>query len=125
MRPEAEDTDILSARYKDLAMQQRNASRVGDYKQANKAYDKLKKIYDKLQEQGNEALAEKILTTYLKSGDIGVRLWAAAHCLGLNIYIEEAEKTLEEISKMKGIGIERHDAEMTLKVWKEKGYLRF
>ncbi len=125
MEPKAENIEKFLVRYKDLAIQHRKASRLGDYKQANKAYDKLKKLYDKLQEQENEALAEKVLTTFLKSNDIRVRAWAAAHCLGLNKHIEEAENALDEISKMKDVGIERHDAEMTLKVWREKGYLKF
>jgi len=123
MEPKTVDIDIFLQRYKDLAIQHGSASRLGDYRKANKAYENLKKLYSKLQE--NETLTEKVLPILLKSDDIRVQIWAAAHCLGLSKFIEEADKTLVEISKMKDAGIERTSAEMTLKVWREKGPLKF
>jgi len=54
-----------------------------------------------------------------------VRGWAAAHSLSLGLHVAQAENTLTDISLMIDIGIARLDAEMTLKVWREKGFLVF
>jgi len=56
--------------------------------------------------------------------NIATRSKAAAHCISLGIYIDESVKILEEVEKNKVYGIYRLNAEMTLKVWREQGYLK-
>ena len=47
-----------------------------------------------------------------------------AHCLSLRICVDEAEKVLEKAAEDKNNGIFSFNAEMTLKVWRENGYLK-
>ena len=117
----AADSEKLIKKYKNLAIQHMEGSKDGDSRKANKAYAKLRQIYDKFRQ--DDALAEGILTTCLRSDNAGVRIWAAAHLLGLKKHIGEAEKVLAEISQMDNIGVIRSTAEMTLKVWKRQEYL--
>jgi hypothetical protein len=109
--------------YRDLVITHRDASMASDYKKANKLYHKLTKLY-KIFKQ-NDLLAEEILNILIHDDDIRVRLWAAAHCLGLNKFVNEAENTLKEIALCTEYNTLGMEADMTLKVWKEKGYLRF
>jgi len=115
------DVKKLIEEYRNAAILQKEASRDGDYKTANKQYSKLIRIYKILEK--DKDLREKVLKELLKDENICVSSWAAAHCLRLNIYVDEAVKLLEEIAKRKDIGIWRFDAEMTLKVWREEGKL--
>jgi hypothetical protein len=62
-------------------------------------------------------------TQYSYDGDI-TRTKVAAHCLALKIYLDEAEKVLEEAPQDEINGIFAFNAEMTLKVWHEKGFLQ-
>ncbi|WAM32025.1 HEAT repeat domain-containing protein [Caldicellulosiruptor naganoensis] len=117
------DVKKLIEEYRNAAILQKEASSDGDYRTANKQYSRLTKIYKILEK--DKDLREKVLRELLKDENIYVSSWAAAHCLGLNIYVDEAVKLLEEIAKRKDIGILRLDAEMTLKVWREEGQLKF
>lgn len=58
------------------------------------------------------------------SENIVVRTKAAAYCLALNENVDEAEKILLEIGNEEKNGIFGFNANMTLEVWKEQGYLR-
>ena len=60
----------------------------------------------------------------LGSDNVVVRTKAAAYCLALRQDIEMGEHVLEEISRNDSYGIFRFNAEMTLKVWREKGELK-
>ena len=53
-----------------------------------------------------------------------VRIEAASYCVALQQDVEIAERLLEEISSDHNYGILRFNAEMTLKVWREKGELQ-
>jgi hypothetical protein len=57
--------------------------------------------------------------------DERVRATAAAHSLGLNVNLTKAQKVLKEIMQNSPEPLSRFNAEMTLKVWKEQGYLNF
>jgi hypothetical protein len=109
--------------YKDYAMLHWNASHEGDYKTANKNYDKLTKLFKIL--LNNQELREETLPQLLHDSDYCVQAWAAAHCLGLGIYQDEAISILEQISEMSASEAPSFEAKMTLKVWKEKGILTF
>ena len=64
------------------------------------------------------------IDSLLKCDNEIVRIDAASYCFALNYRINDAEKILEEISENEDFGIWGLNAEMTLKVWKEQGYLK-
>lgn len=115
--------DALVKEYIDCAIIHGEATLVGDYKRGNKAVKKLTKIY-KLMEL-NTHLAIQMLDVLLNDDTINVKCWASAHALGLGINTSEAISILKEISTTDNLGILRFSAEMTLKVYNERGYLKF
>lgn len=123
MRKKEELVNKISEQYKEAAIQHRDALIEGDHKTANKQYARLKKLFDKFKQ--SKFLIDEVLTPLLSSEDVRVRTWAASHSLGLKINIEDAENVLKKASCMKDIGILRFTAEMTLKVWRDQGYLKF
>lgn len=118
-----QDLETLIKVYIDNAVIQGESTLNGDYKTGNKAVKKVTKIY-KLMEQDNQ-LAIQMLDVLFKDNHINVRIWAAAHALGLKIKISEAIAILEEISNKEEGGILEFNAEMSLKIYKERGYLKF
>jgi len=117
------DKDILLEEYIQCGVIQGESTLTGDYKTGNKAARKLIKIY-KLMEQDAQ-LAVYLLDTSFWHQNINVRIWAASHALGLNVKISEAIAILREISSKEDAGILGFNAEMTLKVYKEQGFLKF
>lgn len=95
----------------------------GDFKTSNEQAEKLKKIYEIL--QNNPEIQLEVLGLLIKDKNPNTRGWAAAHCLGLKILEKEAVSVLDKLSKSKDIGIISFNAEMTLKVWRKQGYLKF
>jgi hypothetical protein len=95
----------------------------GDAKTANRQYAVLKRIYLKAEKDIDAA---KIFYNNLRNNpETIVKLAACAHSLTLGIDIVESEVLLSLLAKDQNIGISRLDAEMTLKVWKKQGYLKF
>ncbi len=94
----------------------------GDYRTGNREGKKLIKIF-KLFEQDRD-LAEKCIDLLYKSNCTRVRTEAAAYSLSLGINVPKAEAVLYEIGHDESLGIIGFDAEMTLKVWKEQGFLK-
>ena len=72
----------------------------------------------------NIPFAEQTLPLLFENENAEVRTMAAAHCLALEIHIQKAEETLEAAANDKSTGIFGFNAEMTLKVWREQGYLK-
>lgn len=116
-------TRELEENYCNLAIIQRNALSEGNKKEANRAYNKLKKLFDKMQIDIDTSAC--FLLDLLRSNDPRISSWAASHSLGLNSNIDEAEGTLKEISSRTDVGVLRSTAEMTLLIWREQGYLTF
>ena len=117
------DKNELIQNYINNAISQGEATLKGDYKTGNKECKKLSKIY-KIMEK-NLDFAKEMLDVLLNDENINVRIWASAHALGLNVKVDKAEDILKEISSIPDIGLLGFNAEMTLKVWKERGYLKF
>lgn len=69
-------------------------------------------------------LTRECIAELLNSDCVVVRIKAAAYCLALRQDVEIGESILEEISSNHDYGIFRFNAEMTLKVWREKGELQ-
>ena len=113
----------LIQKYINAAIANGEAVKVGNHRVANREYAKLTRIYRKLEK--DHSLANTIINELLQNPNHLVFGWASAHALGLNISVDKAEKLLDEITKMSGIGILRLDAEMTLKEWRRKRKLTF
>ena len=94
-----------------------DATLSGDYKTNNREGKKLTKIY-KLFESNNE------YDRLIKSENVVIKTKAAAYCLSLNYNIDYAVSVLQEIADNPDNGIFGFNAEMTLKVWQEKGFLK-
>lgn len=109
--------------YIQTAIERGNALTKGDYRTANKSYKKLTKIYKKFEK--DLPFAEVMLQDLIRCDNYLVQICAAAHSLGLNILVDEAQKILLEISRRRDIGIIRLEAETTLEEWKKKGRLKF
>jgi len=93
----------------------------GEYKIGNKEGKKIIKLFKGLEQNHEQAL--EVLSQLITNESVKVRICAAAHCLSLNILLNQAIKTLEEIASLK-IRIFSFEAEMTLKVYREQGYLK-
>ena len=99
-----------------------DATYSGDYKTNNREGKKLLKIYKVFEK--NPEFAKECIPLLLDSDNVFVRTEAASYCLALHQDVEMAEHVLEEISSNHDYGIFRFNAEMTLKVWREKGELQ-
>jgi hypothetical protein len=92
-------------------------------KKHNKAMKKLAKLFHQLED--DKKLAAEVYDSLMIHVDERVRATAAAHSLGLNVNLTKAQKVLKEIMQNSPEPLSRFNAEMTLKVWKEQGYLNF
>ena len=94
----------------------------GDYKTNNREGKKLIKIFKYFEE--NKVFAMECINEMFQSQNVVIQMEAAAYCLALNENTDLAEKVLLEISENEENGIFGFNAKMTLKVWREQGYLR-
>ncbi len=99
-----------------------DATLSGDYKTNNREGKKLTKIY-KLFESNNE-YGFQCIDRLIKSENVVIKTKAAAYCLSLNYNIDYAVSVLQEIADNPDNGIFGFNAEMTLKVWQENGFLK-
>jgi hypothetical protein len=102
-----------------LIIEQSNLT--GEYKIGNKEGKKIIKLFKILERNIN--LAKEVLPLLFEHTSVKVKICAAAHCLALKIYENKAVTILENISTM-NTRIFSFEAEMTLKVWREQGYLK-
>ena len=114
--------DEIKRKYIDAAILQKQSSINGDYKTANKQYDVLKKIFDKI--QGGHVSMDVLIELLEHENDI-VKACAAANLLALNYEITKAEQELARIASVHSSDMIGFSAEMCLKIWKEQGYLKF
>lgn len=97
-----------------LALQQCRKEDYADkskVKANNAAMAKLRKLRSEIQKNSKE----EILSTLLNHEDDRVQLSAAAACLDLNVYVEQAILTLKRISKASNDPTFRFSAKMLLK----------
>lgn len=92
-----------------------------DVKKHNAAMKKLAKLFRLLKNETER----RFLLELLQNEDKHTRILVAAHCLGLGIYITEAKKSLMLIAKDKSDSFLAFEAQSTLDVWKQQGYLDF
>jgi hypothetical protein len=97
--------------FEEASKMQAEATEQGDYKIANKCYDKIIQAVTFLK---NENSIDSLLI-YLTNPSIGVRLWTAYYLLPVRE--QEGIKILEEIRNSSGI--HSLTAETTLSEWKK------
>ncbi len=109
--------------YKKYAIEYGNSlmEKGSDYKITNKAFKKMAKLFNKFRNE--RQLADGILSILIRDEDIRINTFAAAHCLALKIYVQEAEEILRKASKTKNTHLLSFDAEKTLDIWNKQGYL--
>lgn len=112
----------IKSEYIELSIEHMVCAHNGEYKKANKAYSKLKKIFEKIQ---SGAVEKEILVDLLNQGDPNVECWAAAHLLGLPYEVELAQEKLKEIAIDNNLGMLAFTAKMTLSQWQKKKKLTF
>ncbi len=115
--------DDFVKQYSQYAIQHRNGTYEGKSRKTNSAYDKITKLYQILQH--DSAMADTTLAILIHSNNLSIQSFAAAHCLGLKKFVEEAEKVLEDISHNRDYGILAFNAKMVLETWRKQGYLKF
>lgn len=94
----------------------------GDWKKHDREGAKLIKIFKMFEK--NPDFAMECIEELLKSENVVARTKGAVYCLALGRNVEVGERVLEEISREPSYRLYRTNAEMTLKVWREKGELR-
>ncbi len=106
-------------KYTEYATIQGQSMLDGNYKMNNKMVKKINVYYKEF--QNNTELGKVVLKELLNSDSFQTRINAAADCLRLKLYQDEALRVLRNASKRKdilGFG-----PEMALEIWKEKGKL--
>jgi len=113
--------DIIN-QYVEFCEIERKCTLNGDYKTSNKHGKRMLKVFKELEKDKN--LAIELLPKLFNHQNVVARTDAAAHCLSLNICVKEAIECLEKIEKYEAENIFGFNAKMTLKVWREQGFLK-
>ena len=92
-----------------------------DIQNHNNTMKKLGDLYHQVENISDKSF----FLVLLEHSDVQTRMLAAAHCLGLNIYLSEAKSVLKKIAKFKDDPQVAFEAQAILDVWKEQGYLKF
>ena len=87
----------------------------------NAAMRKLGKLYNIVKNEPDKSF----FLDLLQDDNERTRMLAAAHCLGLGVYTSKAKRVLTQLSKNNGNPIVAFEAQATLDVWKQQGYLQF
>jgi len=114
--------EVYLEKYVDLCLQLDEYTKAG-VKRHNNAMRKLSALFSEV--ASDKKLAEELFSKLMMLDDERIKATAAAHCLGLNLNLKKAEETLKNIAKNSKEPLARFNAEMTLEVWKEQGYLTF
>lgn len=92
-----------------------------DVKRHNAAMKQLGKLFYQIQDE----LDKSFLLELLSNENDRTKALVAAHCLGYGVYVSEAKKVLSSLAKSKASPILAFEAQATLDVWKQQGYLKF
>ena len=116
------DKETIIRQHEEIGQIIFEAACCGDYKTHNREGAKLIKIFKMFEK--NPDFAMECIDELLKSNNVVARTNAASYCLALKRNVETGERVLEEISQNPAYRIFCLNAEMTLKVWREKGELQ-
>lgn len=92
-----------------------------DVRRNNAAMKQLGKLFHQIKAASDKSF----LLELLKNKNDRTKALAAAHCLGLGVYINEAKEVLSGIANNKDNPILAFEAQATLDVWQQQGYLKF
>lgn len=120
MRKKLSSTEIRSLYIQSLLIIEKS-NLEGEYKTGNKEGKKIIELFKLL--EGDIDFAKDVLPPLLEHESVKVKICAAAHCLALKIFEKEAVNILENICEL-NTRVFSFEAEMTLKVWREQGYLK-
>ena len=99
-----------------------NATLSGDYRTNNREGKRLTALFKKFEK--DVEYGHTCIDKLFESNNVVVRTEAAAYCLALNYNTASAVAALQEIADNPNNGIFGFNAKMTLKVWREQGYLK-
>ncbi len=99
-----------------------NATLNGDYRKNNREGRRLIKIFKVFEKEVD--FGRKCIDELYKSENVVIKTTAAAYSLALSYNVDYAIEILQKISNDPNNGIFGFNAEMTLKVCREKGYLK-
>lgn len=91
-----------------------------DVKRHNAAMKQLGKLFYHIQGEQDKSF----LLELLSNENDRTKALVAAHCLGYGVYVSEAKKVLSSLAKSKANPIFAFEAQATLDVWKQQGYLK-
>lgn len=86
----------------------------------NAAMKQLSKLYHQVEKEEDKSF----LAEMLYNADNRTRLLVAAHCLGFGVYVSDALEVLSTLANHSDPFI-AFEAQGTLYVWKQQGYLKF
>lgn len=109
------------ARYLSLCSHLNDCTTKADVRRHNAAMKKLGRLYHQIEGEQDRSF----LLALLENDDGRTRVLAAAHCLGLGVYLPEAKKVLSALAEAKADPVLAFEAKTTLDVWRQQGYLRF
>lgn len=92
-----------------------------DVKRHNAAMKHLGKLFYQIEGE----LDKSFLLELLQNENDRTKALVAAHCLGFGVYVSEAKNILSALAKSKVNPILAFEAQATLDVWKQQGYLKF
>lgn len=90
-------------------------------KRHNSAMRQLGKLFHQIEGEQDKSFLRELL----QNENERTRALVAAHCLGMGVYIPEAKKVLSTLARGKVNPVLAFEAQATLDVWKQKGYLKF
>ena len=94
-----------------------SVSMTSDFKTHNKEMKKLDELVKSISQ--DIGLCEIVYSELLSSENPVTLLNSASECLKINIFVEQAVKTLKLLAKRKDIGIISFNAEMMLSEWRK------
>lgn len=106
-------------KYQDLCFDLNNGISKADIRRHNNAMKKLSEMYYQLCDIDDKSF----IYSLLNQQNIQVKFIVATHCLGWGIYLKEAKKVLKQITKNRDEPELAFNAEVTLSIYKEQGYL--
>ena len=92
-----------------------------DVKRHNAAMKQLGKLFYQIEGELDKSFLLELLTTE----NDRTKALVAAHCLGLGVYVSKAKKVLSSLAKNNANPILAFEAQATLDIWKQQGYLKF
>jgi len=94
---------LVLDQYDESCLIRRETALSADYRKGNREIEQLVRIFRQL--ESNVGLAEQTLPRLFFHENAAVRTKVAAHCLALNICVDQAEKVLQDIADDQSFGV--------------------